>query len=83
MDELNQELGIFEVKKHLSKLLQDVRHGGIITITHRGVPVAQIVPYKERRDRPMDEVLNMFRKVRTGATSADNVKDYVRTGRRY
>ena len=83
MEEMEQEFGIFEVKKHLSRLLVDVRNGAIITITNRGTPIAQIVPYLERRKAPMDEVIDSFRRIRAAATSSDNVKEYIRKGRRY
>lgn len=38
------EVGAFEAKTHLSRLLADVRDGAVVTITLRGVPVAKLVP---------------------------------------
>ena len=40
-----ETVSAFEAKTHLSKLLQDVEQGHVITITKRGKPVAKIVPY--------------------------------------
>jgi prevent-host-death family protein len=83
MEKLEQEFGIFEVKKHLSRLLNDVRNGGVITITNRGKPIAQIVPYFEQRKAPMETVMERFRKIRNAATSSGSVKDYIRKGRSF
>lgn len=37
-------VGIREAKINLSKLLKSVQKGGEITITHRGRPIAKIIP---------------------------------------
>ena len=37
-------MGAFEAKTHLSRLLEEVREGSIVTITVRGLPVAKLVP---------------------------------------
>lgn len=37
-------VGAFEAKTHFSRLLEQVRKGEEITITHRGRPVARLVP---------------------------------------
>jgi prevent-host-death family protein len=39
-----ETVGAFEAKTHLSRLLEEVRRGKIITITRRGVPVAVLAP---------------------------------------
>lgn len=39
-----ETVGAFEAKTHLSRLLEDVQRGKIITITRRGVPVAVLAP---------------------------------------
>ncbi len=49
------EIGAFEAKTHLSRLLRDVQRGRRYTITLRGRPVADLVPSgsaaaDERRD---------------------------------
>jgi prevent-host-death family protein len=38
------EVGAFEAKTHLSKLLERVRKGEQIVITRHGTPVARLVP---------------------------------------
>lgn len=38
------EVGAFEAKTHFSKLLDRAAKGEAITITHRGKPVARLIP---------------------------------------
>jgi len=41
-----REIGAFEAKTHLSKLLDDVQKGSRYIITRHGVPVAELRPAK-------------------------------------
>ncbi|MGE3919973.1 MAG: type II toxin-antitoxin system Phd/YefM family antitoxin [Gammaproteobacteria bacterium] len=41
---MHTEIGAFEAKANLSKLLQDVKQGHSFTITVRGEPIADLVP---------------------------------------
>jgi len=43
-------VSLFDAKTHLSKLLKEVQSGNILTITKRGIPVAQLVPYSEKKE---------------------------------
>lgn len=38
------EIGAFEAKTHFSRLLARARAGEAFTITHRGAPIARLVP---------------------------------------
>lgn len=53
MDHMDKqtEIGAYETKTRLSAFLRKVRAGGRFTITQRGAPVAELVPYgtSERR----------------------------------
>jgi prevent-host-death family protein len=40
----SSSVGAFDAKTHLSRLLEEVRGGAMVTITVRGVPVAKLVP---------------------------------------
>ena len=42
-------IGIHEAKTHLSRLVERVARGEEIVIGRAGVPVARLVPYRERR----------------------------------
>lgn len=44
-----QEVGVFEAKTHLSKLLDAVERGETITITRHGKRVATLQPVVERK----------------------------------
>ena len=46
------EIGAFEAKTHLSKLLQKVRQGKSFTITHRGRPLAELRPVTQPKKHP-------------------------------
>ena len=52
-------IGAFEAKKHLSRLLQDVKQGKELIITKRGSPIARMVPYREERQRTMEEIVGV------------------------
>ena len=54
---MSVEVGAFEAKTNLSKLLERVRAGERITITKRGEPVAVLVPPREaRKERTRDVI---------------------------
>lgn len=41
---MDEQIGAFEAKTHFSQLLDRVAHGGHVTITRRGKPVAELRP---------------------------------------
>jgi len=43
------EIGIYEAKTKLAELLKQVENGELVTITNRGVPVADLVPSASRK----------------------------------
>ena len=42
------EVGAFEAKTHLPKLLERVQNGERFVITKHGHPIAELVPYRQR-----------------------------------
>ncbi|MDY6863223.1 MAG: type II toxin-antitoxin system prevent-host-death family antitoxin, partial [Thermodesulfobacteriota bacterium] len=42
MEKLNNTIGAFEAKTHLSQLLDKVQNGNEIVITKRGKPIARL-----------------------------------------
>jgi len=60
------EIGAYEAKTHLSKLLDRVAEGERIAITRHGVPVAMLVPADPGIARPVIEVIAALRKLRRG-----------------
>ncbi|NJK91526.1 MAG: type II toxin-antitoxin system Phd/YefM family antitoxin [Blastochloris sp.] len=43
------EVGAFEAKTHLSRLLDQVEQGALVTITRHGKPVAQLMPAPKKK----------------------------------
>jgi prevent-host-death family protein len=80
-------VGAFEAKTHLSRLLEDVKSGHVVTITVRGVAVAKLVPAEAevrlpaRRD--VDSWLARVGELRArNRKGAQSVSALVRSGRR-
>jgi antitoxin (DNA-binding transcriptional repressor) of toxin-antitoxin stability system len=49
MSETHIEVGLFEAKTHLSRLVDELKGGRVFIITRRGVPVAELrLPRKAR-----------------------------------
>ena len=46
-----REIGVLEVKTHLSTLLNEVERGGEIVITRHGRPVARLAPIEHETSR--------------------------------
>lgn len=64
-----QSLGIFEVKTHLSAIIDRVEKGEEIVITRHGEAVARIVPEKKPVSKAeFDAAVARFKKVREGMT---------------
>ena len=80
-------VGAFDAKTHLSRLLEEVREGAVVTITVRGVPVAKLVPAEAEVRLPARRDLDgwlgrageLRSRTRRGAESASAL---VRSGRR-
>ncbi len=79
-----ETIGAFEAKTHFSALLARVRGGERVTITHRGRPVAMLVPVEAGRSRlPAAEVVARFRRARRGLRLAGTpVRELIEAGRR-
>lgn len=71
---------ISEAKAKLSALLDRVRAGETVTITDRGVPVAQIVPLPERGDVDWDARLERLERaglIRRGPGMSEETKKLI------
>ena len=76
---------ITEARRDLSKLLAAVAEGERITITRRGVPVAELVPL--RRSAPTPEeiaaAIDEFRELRRSVTLGNiTIRELIDEGRR-
>jgi prevent-host-death family protein len=76
------EIGAYEAKTHLPRLLDEVAGGRTITITKHGVPVAILVPARHRRgDRR--KAIEAIRSARKGVTLGETkIRDLIEAGRR-
>ena len=76
---------ITEARRDLSKLLAAVAEGERITITRRGVPVAELVPLR-RSARTPEEIaaaIDEFRELRRGVTLGNiTIRELIDEGRR-
>jgi prevent-host-death family protein len=61
-----KEIGLFDAKTHLSKLVDRVGRGDEITITKRGAAVARLVPPEGRQPRDPKEAAARIRQLRCG-----------------
>jgi len=50
-------VGAYEAKTHLSRLIERVEAGEEITLARAGRPVAQIVPYRPKREPRVPGIL--------------------------
>lgn len=78
------EVGAFEAKTQLSKLLELVRKGERVTITKHGVPVAELVPPDSRRVVDFTEIVRELRAIRQRTKpGAESIKSMIEEGRRH
>ena len=81
-----KEVGAFEAKTHLPKLLDAVMKGERIAITRRGKPVAMLVPVEEKPLLDPKSAVAHLRALRRGVTWAAedgmSIRDAIEQGRR-
>jgi prevent-host-death family protein len=67
------EVGAYEAKTHLPKLLERVARGERITITKHGKPVAELIPANqpdlEQRRKAWDELMALKERLRQSGVS--------------
>jgi prevent-host-death family protein len=78
-----RQIGAYEAKTHLPRLLEDVAGGEAITITKHGVPVAVLSPASKRSGRAAAEAVAGLREFRrTHRLSGVTVRQLIDEGRR-
>ncbi len=78
------EVGVFEAKTHLPKLLERVQKGERFVITKHGNPVAELIPFRKRspdKIRAAIENLKAFQK--THSLGGPSVREMIKEGRKY
>lgn len=82
------EVGAYEAKTHLPKLLERVARGERITITKHGRPVAELIPAgqpdRERQRKAWDELMALRKalKARGMGASRAEILAWIKEGRR-
>ena len=78
-----REVGVYEAKTQLPRLLDDVEQGESVTITRHGKPVAMLVPLPSSHEARAREAAARIRQLRVGnRLDGLSVRDLVSEGRR-
>ena len=78
-----EEVGAYEAKTHLPKLLERVAEGYRITITKHGVPVAILQPYDPEKSVDVENVITQLRDFRENNRLAGlSIREMIEEGRR-
>ncbi|WP_244244891.1 type II toxin-antitoxin system Phd/YefM family antitoxin [Leptospira koniambonensis] len=78
-----ESVSAFQAKTHLSELLKKVQSGEVFVITHRGKPIAKLVPFSEEIEFDSKEGLNTLKKIRASISSKVNIKEFINEGRKW
>jgi len=78
-----KQVGVYEAKTQLPRLLDEVEQGETITITRYGRPIARIVPLHGER-RTVKEAIEAIREFRKGhRLDGITIRELIDEGRKY
>ncbi|MFA5787850.1 MAG: type II toxin-antitoxin system prevent-host-death family antitoxin [Actinomycetota bacterium] len=78
-----REVGVYEARTHLARLVEQVAHGETVTITKHGQPMAMLVTAPGRPRKSVREAIEAMRAFRAGKRLGRlTVKQLVEEGRR-
>ena len=78
-----KQVGVYEAKTQLPRLLDSVERGETITITRHGKPVARLVPVRARR-MTVEEAIQAMRAFREEhSLDGLTIKELIEEGRKY
>ena len=78
------QVGAFEAKTQLSKLLELARKGQRVVITKHGVPVAELVPPSDTRRVEPQGIIKELKTIRGRTkTGKETIKQMIEEGRRF
>lgn len=76
-------IGAYEVKTHLSRILERVSQGETVMITKHGEPVALLKPAHGKRKKPVSDTIEEIKKFRSGhSLNGLTIKQMIEDGRR-
>ena len=77
------EIGAFEAKAILSKLLQEVMKGRCYTITLRGKPIADLIPSQKATHHDVHDAVSAIQNIsKIKGVSLETLSLWVKEGRR-
>ncbi len=77
-------VGAFEAKTHLPKLLERVQKGERFVITKHGHPVAELVPFNNRDSEKIRAAINNLKTFqKTHSLGSLSVREMIEEGRKY
>ncbi|HUY24345.1 MAG TPA: type II toxin-antitoxin system prevent-host-death family antitoxin [Candidatus Saccharimonadales bacterium] len=77
------EVGAYQAKTHLSRLLQEVEQGKRFTITKHGVPIAVLAPIGHDHHQGVDHAIAELRSFAQGITLGEvGLRELIDEGRR-
>ncbi len=78
-----ETVGAYEAKTHLTQLLERVAKGERITITKHGVPVATLQPANPTKKKPVREVIDQLKRLRSDhRLGGPSIREMIEEGRR-
>lgn len=78
-----KKVGAYQAKTHLPGLIEEVRRGARVSITHRGVPVAMLVPASSAGKGDPAQAVRKLREFRKGITLGGvSVRELIEEGRK-
>lgn len=76
------EVGAYEAKTHLSRLLDEVAQGKRFTITKHGVPVAVLAPFGVGRHGSVTQAVDDMKRFSSGTALGDQtLREMIEEGR--
>lgn len=77
-----REYGIYEAKTKLPDLIKQVQQGEQVTITNRGLPVADLVPSGGAAAQQAKAAIAAIKAIRSGAVDQETYSEMRLRGRR-
>ena len=78
------EVGAFEAKTHLPKLLERVHKGERFLITKHGHPVAELIPFRKRDPEKIRMAIDCLKAIqKTHSLGGLSIREMIDEGRKY
>ncbi|MEQ9453899.1 MAG: type II toxin-antitoxin system prevent-host-death family antitoxin [Phycisphaeraceae bacterium] len=79
-----EQIGLFQAKTHLSQIVDQVQKSGrAVTLTRRGIPVAEIRPLAEEPEMTREQAFEAIRQMRSSMPriTAVEIREAIDEGR--